>query len=105
MDDMDGMDWMMAVTAGVGDYFAFWTVQGEGRWGGVNLLWTRFNRIHRLAGFNPLTHTEMFLKMRLFWIVLPLALVSTAQLRGDSVTLKTGEKITGRSVRRRTRRL
>ena len=59
------------------------------------MLWTRFNRIHRLAGFNPLTHTEMFLKMRLFWIVLPLALVSTAQLRGDSVTLKTGEKITG----------
>jgi hypothetical protein len=37
----------------------------------------------------------MLPKMRPLWFVLPLALVSTAQLRGDSVTLKTGETING----------
>lgn len=33
--------------------------------------------------------------MRSLWILLPLALLSTAQLRADTVTLTSGEKITG----------
>jgi len=37
----------------------------------------------------------MFLKMRIFWLNLPLALLCAAQLRADSVTLVTGEKING----------
>ena len=37
----------------------------------------------------------MCLKMRLLWICVPLALLSTTQLRADSITLVTGEKIVG----------
>jgi hypothetical protein len=37
----------------------------------------------------------MSLKMRPLWIFLPLALIATAQLRADTVTLTTGEKING----------
>jgi hypothetical protein len=37
----------------------------------------------------------MPLKMRSYWLILPLALLCTAQLWGDSVTLKTGETVTG----------
>jgi len=37
----------------------------------------------------------MHLKLRSFWLIIPLALLPFAQLRADSVTLKTGEQITG----------
>ena len=37
----------------------------------------------------------MPLQMRSSWIILPLALLCTAQIRADSITLVTGEKITG----------
>jgi|GEM_PF-1097199 hypothetical protein len=37
----------------------------------------------------------MSLKMRSIWLLLPLALLPLTQLRADSVTLKTGEVITG----------
>ena len=37
----------------------------------------------------------MFLKMRTLWFILPISLFCAVQLRADSVTLKTGEKITG----------
>lgn len=37
----------------------------------------------------------MYLKMRSFWLIIPLALIPLGNLLADSVTLNTGEKITG----------
>jgi hypothetical protein len=63
----------------------------------LNLLWTRFNSRTRLEFF-ALDYPHIFLKMRSIrpsWLVLPIALLCAAQSWADSVTLKTGEQITG----------
>lgn len=52
-------------------------------------------RLPKLRTLPPKIPIEMHLKKRSLWLILTLALLPLAQLRADSVTLKTGEEITG----------